>query len=111
MKLILRTFEIRQTGGLVDDIEKQLAPLQKLVPIAAAHVSVGKYQDRNPPFCATVHLEVPGPDIHAADSDYTLAASLQKVWAELRQQITLRHAHRQQQTKTRLKMRREPTSF
>ena len=111
MKLNLRTFQIRQTADLRGDIEKQLARLQELAPITAAHVLLGKYQDRNPPFCAAVHLEVPGPDIHAAASDHTLAAAFQKVREELRQQIMLRHAHRQQQRKTRLKTRREPIPF
>jgi len=111
MKLSLRTFQIRQTADLFGDIEKQLAPLEDLVPITAAHVVVGKYRDQNPPFCAAVHLEVPGPDIHVLSRDHTLAAAFQKVRDELRQQILLRHVHRQQQRKTRLKMRREPVSF
>jgi ribosome-associated translation inhibitor RaiA len=111
MKLNVRTFQLRAAAGLLGDLEKQLTPLQELVPITTAHVLLGKYRDRNPPFCAAVHLEVPGPDIYVAGSDHTLAAAIQKVSEELRQQILLRHGHRQQQRKPRLKVRREPISF
>jgi ribosome-associated translation inhibitor RaiA len=111
MKLNLRTLQIRQTADLRTDVEKLLEPLHELVSIATAHVLLGKYRDRNPPFFAAVHLEVPGPDIHAVDSDHSLAAAFRKVREELRQQILLRHAHREQRRKTRLKMRREPMSF
>ena len=109
MKLSLRTFQIRETVKLRADVEKQLAPLQELARITAAYALVGKYQDRNPPFCATVHLEAPGPEIRAAGVDHTLAAAIKKVGEELRQQILLRPVHRQAQRKTRVKRRRGPS--
>jgi ribosome-associated translation inhibitor RaiA len=111
MKLNLRTLQILQTPNLRANVETQLEPLHELISIAAAHVLLVKYRDRNPPFFAVVRLEVPGTDIHAADSDQTLAAAFQKVKDNLRRQIVLRQACRPQRLKTRLKMRREPIAF
>jgi ribosomal subunit interface protein len=110
MKVNIRTLHIRETSSLREEIERQLASLQQWVPISAAHVLLGKYRGQNPPFSAAVHLEVPGPDIRAVESDHTLAAAFKKVADGLQERILLRHGHRRQKQKTRLKMRREVRS-
>jgi ribosome-associated translation inhibitor RaiA len=108
MKLNLRTLQIRETAGLHTDVERQLEPLQDIVSIGAAHVLLGKYRDRNPPFFAAVHLEVPGPDLHAFAHDHTIDAALLQVQKSLREQISLRLSRRLQNRKNRRKMRPVP---
>lgn len=85
--------------------------MEEVVAITAAHVLLGRHREQNPPFTAAVHLEVPGPDIHAAGSDHTLAAAFKKVREALHQEVALRHGHRRQNQKTRLKIRRQSASI
>lgn len=108
MKLGLRTFQIRPTAGLRADVARQLEPLQELLPITAAQVLLCKYRDRNPPFCATVHLKLRGADLHAFAHDHTLAAALVQVERTLREQISLQCVRRHRERKNRRKRRPVP---
>ena len=108
MKLALRTVHVRSSVALEQEIERRITALNDLYPISAARVLLSRYRDSHPPFCAAVHLAVPGPDLHALAYEHTIAAALLKVERSLREQIALRLSRRPQNLKNRRNVRRVP---
>lgn len=60
--------------------------------ILAAHVVLFHDEKRNPKqaYCVKIHLAVPGPDIHAEDSDGDLYAAIDKTTSKLARQLRKR---------------------
>lgn len=90
MKLNLRFRDYPDSGRTRDLIRTDLEPLGNQLKISAAHATVERPSEGSPAIRAAVHLEVPGPDISAAASDYTLAAAWSKVMKLVKRQLQLR---------------------
>ena len=73
-------------------IEVQVSKLQHLARIASAQITLQRSGQYKPAFHVSAILEVPGPDFHAAASDYTLRAAILKVVNNLRRQMQSRKA-------------------
>jgi ribosome-associated translation inhibitor RaiA len=87
-------------------MDQRLEHLDRLIPISLAQVLLEHQPDTAPPFCASVELAVPGPDIHAAARDHTLEAALLKVGRRLEEQIEDRKNRQQLRLKGRESCRR-----
>jgi len=95
MKVQFRIRGLNANAGLRAWLEKQLERLHSLIPVSTAEVVLERERDSAPPFCAHVHLAVPGPDIHAEARDHTLEAAWLKVAKNLRQEIERRKTRQQ----------------
>jgi len=73
-------------------VEAQVSRLQHLASIASARIHLQRSRQSKPAFSVSATLEVPGPDFHAAASDYTLRAAILKVVDNLQRQMKSRKA-------------------
>jgi len=87
MTLKLQIRELKDDAQLRQQVQADLDELSQLIAITSAHVALHCQGEIAPPCQATVMLEVPGPDIHAAARDYTWPAAWRKVVTRLREQI------------------------
>lgn len=87
-------------------LDQHLDHLDGLLPISSAHVLLEHQRTAAPPFCASVELAVPGPDIHAAARDHTLEAVVLKVSRRLEEQIEARKNRQELRLKGREQCRR-----
>lgn len=95
MTLQFQIRELKDDDGMRRQLEADLEDLNRLMPVASAHIALERQRDSTPPYQAVVMLAVPGPDIHAAARDHTWLAAWRKVVTRLREQIEER---RNQQT-------------
>ena len=100
MKLKFRFRHIPETEASRTMIAGSLEPLSKDLHITAAHATVEQPCEGSPAIRAAVHLEVPGPDITASASDYTLAAAWRKVMKSLKRQVQRRLERRESRSLT-----------
>ncbi len=75
-------------------IVSSLAPLDQELNVTSARASIEKAVESTQTYHASVHLEVPGPDIKVSAKDYTLAAAWRKVLTAIRREVDRRAAHR-----------------
>jgi ribosome-associated translation inhibitor RaiA len=87
-------------------LDQHLEYLDRLIAISSAQVVLEHQRHAAPPFCASVELAVPGPDIHAAARDHTLEAAVLKVVRRLEDQIEARKNRQQLRRKGREQCRR-----
>ncbi|MBI2926827.1 MAG: HPF/RaiA family ribosome-associated protein [Verrucomicrobia bacterium] len=92
MKIQFRIREMQDDDGMRRQLEADLEDLNRLLPVASAHVALERQRDVTPPYQAAVMLAVPGPDIHAAARDHTWLAAWRKVVTRLREQIEERRS-------------------
>ena len=90
MKLNLRFLRFPDTVRNRELIRSDIEPLGQQLRISAAHATVEQAPERQQTVRAAVHLEVPGPDITASASDYTLAAAWRKVMRLVRRELQRR---------------------
>ena len=76
---------------LEDYVRAKLARLETVITIKSAHVTLLQ-SPCHFPFRATVHLEVPGPDLRADELGHTQMAALDSAFANLKEQSSLCHA-------------------
>jgi ribosome-associated translation inhibitor RaiA len=82
-------------------MDQHLERLDRLIPISVAQVVLEHQWDMAPAFGASADLAVPGPDIHAAARDHTLAAAVLKVARRLEGRIKARQNRQQLRLKRR----------
>lgn len=87
-------------------LDPHLDRLDSLLPISLATVVLEHQRDAAPAFSASVDLAVPGPDIHAAARDHTLAAVVLKVARRLEEQVEDRKNRQELRLKGREQCRR-----
>jgi ribosome-associated translation inhibitor RaiA len=87
MKLNLRFRHVPDTAASRELIAKDVEPIAAQIPVASANAVVEQPSEGSPVIRAALHLEVPGPDIIASASDYTLAAAWNKVMRSIRRQL------------------------
>jgi len=73
---------------LADYVRAKLVRLETVITIKAAHVTLLQ-SPCHLPFRATVHLEVPGPDLRADELGHTQTAALDSAFANLKEQSSL----------------------
>ena len=83
-------------------VQRELEPLASEIPFDQARVVLSKPSEGSDQIEASVHLAVPGPDIRAAATGYTVEAAWQKLgnliretWQHrLRKRTHASHGHR-----------------
>ena len=85
MKLNLRFFHFADTPKHRNLLKHELEPLAKDMPIGEAKAIVTKLAEGDGRVEAQVHLAVPGPDIRASATDYTLEAAMKKLGRRIRE--------------------------
>ena len=104
MNIILRYHGLKARAFWQGLVEAQLKRLQDLAAIASARVTLQWQHEVKPAFRVLALLEVPGPDLHAEASDYTLQAALLKVVKNLERQIRVRKSRQAGKRKTNLQL-------
>jgi hypothetical protein len=79
MKLNLRFLRINDTKKNRNLVQRELEPVMKDLPVDHAETTVTMPAEGDGRIDAHVHLTMPGPDIKASASDYTLQAVLRKL--------------------------------
>ena len=87
MKLNVRFRHVPDTAASRELIVRDVEPIAEQIPVTAANAVVEQPSEGSPVIRAALHLEVPGPDIIASASDYTLAAAWTKVMRSIRRQL------------------------
>lgn len=105
MKLNFRLRGWKSSAGLQRLVETQLGGLQNSHEVSNAQVVLEHQSSATPAWSARVHLEVPGPDLHAEARDHTVAAAWRKVVADLKGQIGRRLDRRRQRADERRRIR------
>src|SRR5258708_1490699 len=100
MNIILRYRGLKPRAGLERRIEAQLRKLFRLAAIASPPLTLEWHQQIKRAFRVLAILEVPGPDFHAEESDYTIEAAVRKVVLNLERQILSRKRRRLDRRKT-----------
>lgn len=85
-------------------VDEHLNRLQTLTTMTAARVVLERHRETAPTFRVRMHLEIPGPDLHAEAADFTLRAALLKVAKALERQIHSRQSKRVERRKSRLQV-------
>lgn len=93
MTLTFKQLTQRPDPGLLDYVRTRLEKLDELIAIDSAHITLRR-NPSHPPFRATAHLEVPGPDLRADELAYTQIAALDRVLSNLTEQARLRKTKR-----------------
>ncbi len=94
MKLILQHANVRVTDHLDSWIEECLRDLLPLIRIEEARIRVEYCRESSPPFRASAHLMIPGPDLRVEATDYTARTAFAKVMAQLKAGAVDRAARR-----------------
>ena len=96
MKLNLRFLHIANTATHRNLVHRELDPLAKDMPIETADTTVSMAAEGDGRIDAHVHLIMPGPDIRASASDYTVEAVVRKLGESIRaawkHRLAKRHA-------------------
>jgi ribosome-associated translation inhibitor RaiA len=106
MNINVKFSGMQNTGGLDSLVADNLRALHNMVPISTAKVVLERQHAAAPAFCASAHLAVPGPDIHATARDHTLQAAWRKLVGNLKKQFQRRMAHHQFRLKGREQCRK-----
>jgi ribosome-associated translation inhibitor RaiA len=104
MHISIHARGINAPASWLDFVKEYLQPLRQLVAISSAKVALIRQRRIRAPFHIEVCLAIPGPDIHAAASDPTFPAAMQKVVRLLRAQIITRKAKRLEKQKSNLQL-------
>lgn len=83
MRLILQHTNVRATDRLDAWIEHRLRSLLPLLDIEEARLQLEYRHEASPPYHASAHLVIPGPDIRVDVVDHTARTALAKLLAEL----------------------------
>jgi ribosome-associated translation inhibitor RaiA len=97
MKLNLRFLRIDDTKKNRHLVQRELEPLVKDLPVQHAETTVAMPAEGDGRIEAHVHLAVPGPDIKASASDYTLQAVLRKLGRRIKEALKHRASKRSAQ--------------
>lgn len=91
MHLTFRQCTQRPDPELAAYVHGRLTALQGLIAINSAEVILRRTVGR-PPFTATAHLAVPGPDLRADERGYTQQAALERMFSVLAQKARSRRS-------------------
>ena len=94
MKLFLSHAHINHADKLERWIDSSLSSLLPLLRIEEAHVTIKYNRESSPPYQATAHLKVPGPDLRAQGIDHTPGTAFVRVMDQLRERAVERAKRR-----------------
>lgn len=95
MKTILRFYRLADTAKNRNIVARELEPIVAELPVDKATVTVDMADDSGDRYEASVHLEVPGPDIHDSAKDYTVQAAWRKIARQIKDELKRRLNKRQ----------------
>lgn len=90
MTFSFRSLVVKATSGLAQQLKEQIGSLRALIPIDSAEAILDRTSYPNGAFHLQVHLAVPGPDLRAESTGYTVQEALLKMKKELLRQIQTR---------------------
>ena len=91
MQIHLSPRHLVLTAAIHSYVAEKVEHLESITEqIIAAHVVLLHDETKTSQYVVKVHLAVPGPDIHAEDTDADLYAAIDKVAAKLAQQLRKR---------------------
>jgi len=91
MQIHLSPRHLVLTGAIHSFVADKFTHLESITDeILAAHVILIQVENKAKPFVVKVHLGLPGPDIHAEDSEKDLYAAIDKVVDKLARQLRKR---------------------
>lgn len=93
MNLTFKQLTQRPDPGLLDYVRTKLTKLEELITIHFARITLRR-NPSHPPFRATAHLAVPGPDLRADEGAYTQRAALDSVFSSQLAQARMRKMKR-----------------
>lgn len=99
---------MKATSGLARQLKEQIGGLRALIPIDSAEAILDRTSYPNGAFRLQVHLAVPGPDLRAESTGYTVQEAVLKIKKELLRQIQTRRLRRRDERS--LNVRRSPAS-
>ncbi|MBL9187176.1 MAG: HPF/RaiA family ribosome-associated protein [Opitutaceae bacterium] len=94
MKLLLHHGNVRPRPSVERLIERRLLALSARQRLEEAIVRLADEREATPRYRASVHLRVPGPDIHAAASDHTVRVAVEKALAAAEAQMAAHQGRR-----------------
>jgi ribosome-associated translation inhibitor RaiA len=94
MNFVFRSLVVTASSRLARQLREQIGHLRKLVPIESAEAVLEQMSHPHGAFRLQVHLAVPGPDVRAESTGYTLAETLGKMQKELQRRLQLRSRRR-----------------
>ncbi len=90
MKIIFIHRWQRRDDRLTQRVERELEKLAETTRIEVAEVTFERTATQSPPYLVRMHLAVPGPDLHAEQTDHTPQAALRKVLDRLSRMLRQR---------------------
>jgi putative sigma-54 modulation protein len=91
MQIHLSPRHLVLTAAIHSHVAEKLEHLESITDsILAAHVVLLRDETKTKQYVVKIHLAVPGPDIHAEDSEADLYAAIDKAVAKLAQQLRKR---------------------
>lgn len=94
MKLFLTHSHLDNAGKHERWIEHSISSLLPLLRIEEAHVIIEYHKESSPPYRASAHLKVPGPDLRVQGIDHTVRTAFDRVMEQLRTRAVERASRR-----------------
>lgn len=108
MQIHLSPRHMPLTGAIHQYVAEKLSSLEALTDsIIAAHVVLLHDETKTKPYTVKAHIAVPGPDLHAEDSEDNLYTAIDKVTSKLHQLLRKRKTKLVEHKKHRLQQARE----
>lgn len=102
MQIHLSPKHLVLTGAIHGYVAEKISHLEAINDrILAAHVVLVGHESKKPSYTVKVHLAVPGPDLHAEESNPDLYAAIDKVAGKLAQQLRKRKTQLVDKTKSK----------
>lgn len=106
MKFTFRSVVVETTAAAVRQLKEHLSQLRTLIPIDSAEAVLEQMSQPHGPYRLQVHLAVPGPDLRAESTGYTVAEAVTKMKQDLLSRIKNRRARQRGERGTNV--RRSP---
>lgn len=108
MQIHLSPRHLRLTAAIHSYVADKIEHLEdQTEEIVAAHVVLLHDETKNKKHTVKVHLAVPGPDIHAEDSEQDLYVAIDKVIDKLHQLLRKRKTKRNLHKRHKVQLQRE----
>lgn len=102
MRIVLQHVNLRANDDLDASIEQSLRALRPFITIEQARIRLEYDYEASPPYRASAHLVIPGPDLHSEAVDHTARTALAKLFTLLQARaiaVAARRTRRQVEAK------------
>ena len=108
MQIHITPRNLTLTGAIYEFVAEKISHLEGHgETLIAAHIVLLHDHDRKKPYHVKVHIALPGPDIHAEDSEADLYVAIDKVVDKLSRQISKLKTKKKDHDKHRVQQKRE----